>query len=103
MATFHVICYMLRCGEEVPYICVLHQAVSMVNYITPKSVRIHIFRQFCKVKDTQHECLILHTEVRWQSRRKICLSLKKKCEFFFKEKEIIFSANILHMTCGVIS
>ena len=53
---------------------VLKQVVQIVNFIKTRPLKSRLFEKICVGMDSQHKRLILHTEARWLSRRKVlCL------------------------------
>uniref|UniRef100_A0A9J8C488 Uncharacterized protein n=1 Tax=Cyprinus carpio carpio TaxID=630221 RepID=A0A9J8C488_CYPCA len=49
---------------------VLHDVVKIVNFIKARPLNSRIFRTICNEMGSEHETLLLHTEVRWLSRGK---------------------------------
>lgn len=72
----------------------LDQTITMVNYIKSRPLKSRIFKQLCNAVDAKHECLLLHTEVRWLSRGKVLMrvfELKEELlEFYSTEGNIPF-------------
>lgn len=63
----------------------LDQTIIMVNFIKPRSLKSRLFKQFCNSMDTKHECLLLHSEVRWLSRENVLMrafELKELLELY---------------------
>ncbi|XP_050066389.1 zinc finger BED domain-containing protein 5-like [Aphis gossypii] len=71
---------------------VLDQTITMVNYIKLRPLKSRLFKQLCNAMDAKHECLLLHTEVRWLSRGKVLMrvfELKEELlEFYSTEGNI---------------
>lgn len=73
---------------------VLDQTITMVNYIKSRPLKSRLFKQLCNAMDAKHECLLLHTKVRWLSRGKVLMrvfELKEELlEFYSTEGNITF-------------
>ncbi len=50
---------------------VMIQVSLVVNIIKSRPLRNRLFSQLCKAMDSEYECLLYHTEVRWLSKRKM--------------------------------
>lgn len=73
--------------------------IQVVNHIKSNSLQAHLFHELCKQNEEEFERLVLHTEVRWLSKRFIALwdsivsflantqlgeqLLANKCDVFF--------------------
>ena len=67
---------------------VLHQAVELVNYTKTRPVKSRLFEQLCSNMDSHHKRMLLHIEVRWLSKRKVCnrvYELRQELLKFFEE------------------
>jgi hypothetical protein len=62
-------------GEELHD--VLNKAVKMINCIKANALNTRMFQVLCTEMGAQHECLLLHTEVRWLSRGRVLQRLFK--------------------------
>ena len=54
---------------------VLAEAVKTVNFIKARSLNSRLFSVLCDEMGSEHRQLLLHTEVRWLSRRKVLARL----------------------------
>ncbi len=60
---------------------VLNDVVKIVNFIKARPLNSHIFRTICNEMGSEHETLLLHTEVRWLSRGKVLSRMfELRCE-----------------------
>jgi hypothetical protein len=50
----------------------LDQVVKMVNYIKSRPLKSSLFNKLCEAMGSKYVNLILHTEVRWLSRGRVC-------------------------------
>ena len=71
--------------------------VKMVNFIKLQLLNLRLFQILCKVMNTEHKSLLLHTEVCW-------LSCGKVLHCIYQLREIIkfISANKLKSTPGLV-
>ena len=51
--------------------CVMNQVSQVVNFIKSRPLQNRLFSQLCKAMDSEYECLLYHTEVRWLSKGKV--------------------------------
>ncbi|XP_066968245.1 zinc finger BED domain-containing protein 5-like [Macrobrachium rosenbergii] len=62
----------LACKAIVPELkTVFDTAVKIVNYIKSRPLNARLFASLCKDMGSDHEALLLHTEIRWLSRGKV--------------------------------
>ena len=54
---------------------VMDDAVKIINVIQSRPLNHRLFETLCHESGTQHEQLLLHTDVRWLSRGKTLLRL----------------------------
>ena len=47
------------------------QVSRVVNFIKSRPLHNLLFPQFCEAMDSQYECLLNHTKVRWLLKRKV--------------------------------
>ena len=82
--------------KTIPYALnqVLKQVIKIVNFNKTRPLKSRFFENICIDMDSQHKCLILHTEARWLSRGKLLCCVhklhKKLCAFFKTEKHECF-------------
>ena len=50
---------------------VMIQVSQVVNFNKPLPLQNQLFSQLCKAMDSEYECLLYHTEVRWLSKEKV--------------------------------
>nr|XP_034838509.1 zinc finger BED domain-containing protein 5-like [Maniola hyperantus] len=50
---------------------VLDQAVQIVNFVKTRPLQSRLFKKTCEDMKSQHQSLLLHTEVRWLSRGRV--------------------------------
>ena len=50
---------------------VVDQVSQVVNFIKSRPLQNRLFSQLCKAMDSEYECLLYHTEVRWLSKGKV--------------------------------
>lgn len=66
---------------------ILNEVVQIINYIKTRPLQSRLFSLLCKDICSEHEHLLIHTEVRWLSRGKILtrfFELKDEiCVFLF--------------------
>ena len=63
--------------------------IAMVNYIS-RALKSRLFEKICSDMDSSHTRLLLHTEVRWLSKRKVLLRiyrLRQELLAFFNEEK----------------
>ncbi|XP_050064469.1 protein FAM200B-like [Aphis gossypii] len=68
---------------------VLLNAISVINFIKSKSLNSRLFTILCNEMGSDHEKLLLHTEVRWLSRGKILsrlFELRDEARIFLLEQ-----------------
>jgi hypothetical protein len=73
---------------------VLDSAVKIVNFIKARPLNSRIFSELCKEMGSNHEQLLLHTEVRWLSRGKVLtrlFELREEVQIFFNEHPFEYS------------
>jgi len=44
---------------------VMDQVSQVVDFIKSRTLQNRLFSQLCKAMDSEYECLLYHTEVRW--------------------------------------
>ena len=49
---------------------VLNDAVKVINFIQSRPLNHRLFHSFCQDSGSEHQQLLLHTDVRWLSSRK---------------------------------
>ena len=77
---------------------VLDQAVQIVNYVKSRPLQSRLFKKACEEVGSQHQSLLLHTEVRWLSRGKVLsrlFELRNELTIFFAEQPISVSVSTL--------
>lgn len=65
---------------------VLNEAVKIVNYVKSRPLQSRLFAKACEEMGSQHQSLLLHTEVRWLSRGKVLarlFELRNELQVFF--------------------
>ena len=50
---------------------VMDQVSQVVDFIKSRTLQNRLFSQLCKAMDSEYECLLYHTEVRWLSKGKV--------------------------------
>ena len=79
---------------------VLDQAVKVVNFIKSRALNSRMFTILCNEMGSEHNKLLLHSEVRWLSRGKVLSRLFEfECKFFSQTQNL----NLLiafWMICG---
>ena len=68
---------------------VFGDVVKVINLIKAHALNTQLFEQICEDMDTEHKCLLLHTEVRWLSRGKSLnrvFELREPLQRFLLEK-----------------
>ena len=68
---------------------VLNTAVKMINFIKASALNTRLFQALCAEMGSEHEHLLLHTEVRWLSRGKVLqrlLELREEVNTFLISK-----------------
>ena len=69
---------------------VLHDAVKIINFIKNRALNSRLFSNLFKDTDSHYTNLLLHAEVRWNSRRQSLrrlLLLKDEIEIFLAEQK----------------
>jgi hypothetical protein len=77
---------------------VLLNAISVINFIKSKSLNSRLFTILCNEIGSDHEKLLLHTEVRWLSRGKILsrlFELRDEARIFLLERNNTLSEHFL--------
>jgi len=77
---------------------VLLNAISVINFIKSKSLNSRLFTILCNEMGSDHEKLLLHTEVRWLSRGKILsrlFELRDEARIFLLERNNKLSEHFL--------
>ena len=67
---------------------VLNDSVKIVNAIRSRPLNSRLFQSLCESINSQHEHLLLHTEVRWLSRERVLsrfLELREETKIFLGE------------------
>lgn len=54
---------------------VLNEAVKIINFVKSRPLQSRLFAQICDDMRSQHQSLLMHTEVRWLSRGKVLARL----------------------------
>ena len=77
---------------------IMNQVCRVVNFIKSRPLRNRLFSQLCKAMDSEYECLLYHTEVRWLSKGKVLkrlVQLKTQVLSFMEtqKKDFGFSFN----------
>lgn len=65
---------------------VLNDSVKMVNFIKAFPMNSRIFKVLCNEMGSEHETILLHTEVQWSSRGKVLtrlFELRREVQQFF--------------------
>ena len=50
---------------------VLDSVIAIVNYVKSSALNTRLFKELCKDMDSDHECLLYYTAVRWLSEGKV--------------------------------
>ena len=83
--------YALACKTLPKFLqTILSVAVKIINFIRARALNHRLFKELCREIGSQHEVLLLHTEVRWLSRGKILtrlLELHVEVSIFLTEKD----------------
>lgn len=80
---------------------VLQTAIKIVNCIKSWPLNARLFAILCKDMSSDHEALLLHTEVRWLSRGKVLTHLYKvrdEVHLFLLESGSEFSVHLIDTT-----
>lgn len=70
---------------------VLDQAVQIVNYVKSRPLQLRLFKKVCEDIGSQHQSLLLHTEVRWLSKGKVLsrlFELRNELVVFFSKESL---------------
>jgi hypothetical protein len=73
---------------------VLNQSVKIVNFIKARSLNSRLFEKLCQSMDSDHQQVLLHTEVRWLSCGKVLsrlFELRDEIRVFFIDLESPFA------------
>ncbi|XP_072381911.1 zinc finger BED domain-containing protein 5-like [Diabrotica undecimpunctata] len=70
---------------------ILNEVVQIVNYIKTRPLQSRLFSLLCKEIDSEHEHLLIHTEVRWLSRGRILTRFFKPRDEVRVEMKDIFN------------
>ena len=76
---------------------VLDTTVKMVNFVKARPLNSRIFSALCSEMGSDHETLLLHTEVRWLSRGKVLtrfFELKDELKIFFSDHNFHLSEHL---------
>ncbi len=76
---------------------VLDTTVKMVNFVKARPLNSRIFSALCSEMGSDHETLLLHTEVRWLSRGKVLtrfFELKDELKMFFSDHNFHLSEHL---------
>ena len=68
---------------------VLDQAVKVVNFIKSRALNSRMFAILCQEMGSEHETLLLHTDVRWLFRSRVLtrlFELKPQVQIFRKQE-----------------
>jgi hypothetical protein len=79
----------LAAKKIAPKLTVLQEAVTVVNFVSTRTLNSRLFSKLCKVMASDHDKRLLHVVVKWLSRgsvAKICGTLRKS-EIIFDERE----------------
>jgi hypothetical protein len=69
---------------------VLNESVKIVNFIKARSLNSRLFEKLCQSMDSDHQQLLLHTEVQWLSHGKVLswlFELRDEIRVFFIDLE----------------
>lgn len=83
---------------------VLNTPIKIVNFIRISAVNTQIFKVICEEMDSGFKNLLLHTHVRWLSRRKVLarlFELKTEVVIFLRDKKSPLS-NYFEKKCMVV-
>ncbi|KAK2717379.1 hypothetical protein QYM36_006235 [Artemia franciscana] len=73
----------------------LNEAVKVINFIKARPLNSRMFKLLCQEMGSEHQHLLLHTEVRWLSRGKILnrlFELRQEVHMFLLEQKSAFSS-----------
>jgi hypothetical protein len=73
---------------------VLNESVKIVNFIKARSLNSRLFEKLCQSTESDHQQLLLHTEVRWLFRGKVLswlFELRGESRVFFTDLESPFA------------
>jgi hypothetical protein len=73
---------------------VLNESVKIINFIKARPLNSRLFEKPCQSMDSDHQQLLLHTEVRWLSRGKVLSRLfesRDEIRMFFIDLESPFA------------
>ncbi|KAK2714588.1 hypothetical protein QYM36_008970 [Artemia franciscana] len=73
----------------------LKEAVKVINFIKARPLNSRMFKLLCQEMGSEHQHLLLHTEVRWLSRGKILnrlFELRQEVHMFLLEQKSAFSS-----------
>ncbi|KAK2727285.1 hypothetical protein QYM36_007954, partial [Artemia franciscana] len=71
----------------------LNEAVKVINFIKARPLNSRMFKLLCQEMGSEHQHLLLHTEVRWLSRGKILnrlFELRQEVHMFLLEQKSAF-------------
>jgi len=74
---------------------VLKQSVNVINFIKARALNSRIFTILCQEMGSEHEKLLLHTEVRWLSRGKVLnrlFELRSEVQVFLSDSKHEFKS-----------
>ncbi|KAK2717663.1 hypothetical protein QYM36_006440 [Artemia franciscana] len=73
----------------------LNEAVKVINFIKARPLNSRMFKLLCQEMGSEHQHLLLHTEVRWLSRGRILnrlFELRQEVHMFLLEQKSAFSS-----------
>ena len=76
---------------------VLNEVVKIVNYVKSRPLQTRLFTTLCSEMGSEHQGLLLHTEVRWLSRGRTLArvyELREELQAFARDHDLPFKGNI---------
>ena len=76
---------------------VLNEVVKIVNYVKSRPLQTRLFTTLCSEMGSEHQGLLLHTEVRWLSRGRTLArvyELREELQAFARDHDLPFKENI---------
>jgi zinc finger BED domain-containing protein 5/7/8/9 len=68
----------------------MNEVIKVVNYIKSNPLRTRIFASLCEAMESDHKCLLFHTDIRWLSKGKVLarvLFLRIEIISYFKTED----------------